>query len=111
MSRIRMGGKPLISELANDARFIPLVEQYVSRLPERAVDIQAACSALDIVSARQLALALMESAGGYGFPPITEVARRIEEIARTRCRLDDLAEECALLVDLCERALVTDPHA
>ena len=104
MNRNRMRDRPLISELANEACFIPLIEWYVSVLPERAAAIEMACSTLDLESVQRLALALMESAGGYGFPSITEAARRMEGITRTRCRLDDLLEECALLVDLCRRA-------
>ncbi len=107
MKGIRMRSKPLISELADEVDLISLVELYVSRLPEKAAAIEAECFTLDLETVERLAQDLMDSAGSYGFPSITEVARRIERIARTRCRLDDLAEESALLVDLCERARAT----
>lgn len=93
-----------MSKLGDEVDLISLVKSYVSRLPDKAAAIDAARSALDLETVERLALDLMESAGSYGFPSITEAARRIERITRTRCRLDDLLEECALLVDLCRRA-------
>lgn len=111
MNGIRATVEPLISELANEGDLIPLVESYVSRLPQRAAAVEAASYTVDLKTVERLALDLTESAGSYGFPSITDAARKIERIARTRCRLDDLAEESALLVDLCKRARATDHPA
>ncbi len=104
MKGIRTKDEPLFSELVNEDDMVPLIEWYVSGLPARAGAIEAAYAALDLPSVRRLALALVESAGSYGFPSITEAARRIEEFARGRCRLDDFVEESAVLIDLCARA-------
>ena len=111
MNGIQTTSEPLISNLANEADMIPLLEWYVSRLPGRAAAIHHSCSTWNLESVEQLSLALLESAGSYGFPSITGVARRVWRIARTRRRLDDLAEECARLGDLCERARATDREA
>jgi hypothetical protein len=108
MNGVQMTGKPLISNLAKETDMVPLLNWYVSRLPERAAAIQQAGSTWNLKSVEQLSLALLESAGSYGFPSITEAARKVWRIARTRRRLDDLTKGCARLVGLCERARATD---
>ena len=95
---------PLISEFANDADMVELVEMFVGELPARVAAIQDAMKANDIAGVAHVAHQLKGAAGGYGFPTITEAAGELERCAKTTAELERLAEQVRSVADLCHRA-------
>ncbi len=73
---------PIPSELAQeDESFIDLVEEFVEGLGDRVEKIRAAVISGDLSQLRTLAHQLKGSAGGYGYPIITEKAAELEQHA------------------------------
>ncbi len=95
---------PLISEFADDADMIELVEMFVGELPARVAAIQNALKARDLAGVAHVAHQLKGAAGGYGFPTITDAAGELERSAKTTEELDRLTEQVRSVADLCHRA-------
>ena len=93
----------LVSELADDD-MVELVEMFIEELPSRIAAFERAVDEHDLATLATLAHQLKGSAGGYGFPAITETAKRIEAAAMSRGDLEMLAEQTRALTDLCRRA-------
>uniref|UniRef100_UPI00333FCC32 response regulator n=1 Tax=Gemmatimonas sp. TaxID=1962908 RepID=UPI00333FCC32 len=68
----------LISELANDPELAELSQVFASLLPARVEAINAMLLSLDMDGAARLTHQLKGAAGSYGFPLISELARRVE---------------------------------
>ncbi len=94
----------LVSELAGDPDMADLVEEFVSELPARAQAIEQACAEESLDTLTRFAHQLKGSAGGYGFPTITEAARVAEELARAGTVVPQLTASVATLTNLCRRA-------
>ena len=69
--------------------------------------IEKAMNEQDLVALAKLTHQLKGSAGGYGFPSITDAAKVVESSANTDNDLAALAEQTRALVDLCRRARAT----
>jgi signal transduction histidine kinase/CheY-like chemotaxis protein len=69
----------LVSTLAGDEEMVDIIRDYVRELPQRSSAIMRASQASDTETLRRLAHQLRGSAGGYGFPRITEAAMVLEE--------------------------------
>lgn len=95
---------PLVSEFADDADMLELVEMFVSELPERVSALQNALKAQDIANLARTAHQLKGAAGGYGFPTITDAAAELEKCAKAADQIDKLAQEVKNVADLCTRA-------
>ena len=67
---------PLRSEFADDPDFAVILEPYLAGAEEKVRALQAAAKALpdDREPVRALAHQIKGSAGGYGFPSVTEAA-------------------------------------
>ncbi|MFZ9880093.1 MAG: Hpt domain-containing protein [Phycisphaerales bacterium] len=97
-----------------------LVDYFIGDLDRRIHALREALDACDAARLRTLAHQLSGSAGGYGFAPIGDAARRLEEHVRS-LRVDDgLAEEAAVsevrekaedLIATCRRAIRTGDDA
>ena len=73
---------PIFSQLVEeDESFADLVEEFVQSLGERISKIERAASDSDWTTLRMLAHQLKGSAGGYGYPVITETAGELEQSA------------------------------
>ena len=94
----------LLSELAGNPDLAELVEMFVGGLPARVEAIERACAAQDLDTLAGLAHQLKGSAGGYGFPLITEAAANLEQSAKARESLESLTEAVRHMTDLCRRA-------
>ena len=91
----------LVSELADDPDMTELIESFARGLPAQAQRLEDALDANDREAIRRLAHQLKGSAGGYGFPTITEAAARLEQVAREG---ETIAQALADVCDLCRRA-------
>ena len=108
------GGKPmnesepvtdaLVSELAGDPDMAELVEEYVSDLPARIQALEQACAEEDLDVLTRLTHQIKGSAGGYGFPTITEAAREAEALAKAGEAVPELTASVKALTDLCRQA-------
>lgn len=90
--------------LRSDPDLIDLVEQFVAGLGARIHLIEESLAAADYEQLRRAAHQLKGSAGGYGYPVLTQVAGRIEkcatEAARVECQaaFDELKQLVARVV-------------
>ena len=96
----------LVSELT-DEDMLELVEMFVGELPDKVAAFEKAVGEQDLATLATLAHQLTGSAGGYGFPSITDSAKRIEQGAKAREELRTLKEQVGVLADLCRRARAT----
>ncbi|HEV7733960.1 MAG TPA: ATP-binding protein [Candidatus Binatia bacterium] len=94
----------LLTKMHDDPELAELVQMFVEGLPERAHAIERTLDAGDLDRVAALAHQLKGTAGGYGFPSITEAAARLETSARTRTTIDDVREQVRSVADLCNRA-------
>lgn len=95
---------PLISDFADDADMVELVEMFVGELPERVEAIRSATEQGDLATLASLSHQLKGAAGGYGFTPITDAAFTVEQQAKAAEDLDNLRQSVDDLLDLCQRA-------
>ena len=95
----------LISEFADDADMVELIEMFVDELPDRVAAIEKAVSDQDLENLRALAHQLKGAAGGYGFPTITDAAEFLESSVKTNQAADQVKQQIDVLADLCGRAM------
>lgn len=100
---------PLVSELDGDPDLIELVETFVGELPDRVTAIRQALEHQDFETLQRLAHQLKGAAGGYGFPTITDAAKRLEATLKTDRQLAKMTTELNELAQLCARARATAP--
>jgi signal transduction histidine kinase/DNA-binding response OmpR family regulator len=103
MDEARASEPPIVSTLAGDPDFADLVGMFVSELPARLETIAAAAAAQDLERLRTLAHQLKGAAGGYGFPSITEAAKRLEDGAKAGNDLAEIQRSLEQLAGLCQR--------
>lgn len=96
---------PIRSRFAGDPDMRELVEFFVGQMPERVDALRASFESGSLEELRSLAHQLKGAGGSYGFPQITDSARRLEERAM-RADLDEVRRELDELVDLCSRTSV-----
>jgi HPt (histidine-containing phosphotransfer) domain-containing protein len=101
------GSKVLVSGLCDDADMVELVEMFVEELQEKVAAIERSLAEQDFETLGRLAHQLKGSAGGYGFPAITDAAGDVEASINARRSLDTLAEEVKGLTSLCGLARAT----
>ena len=94
----------LISELADDPDMAELIEEYLSELPDRVRALEQACAEEDLDMLTRLAHQIKGSAGGYGFPTITEAAREAEALAKVGKAVPELTASVEALTNLCRQA-------
>lgn len=107
----RQSSQPIVSEMANDADMLELIEMFVEDLPKRAAALEQALRAGELAALTRIAHQLKGAAGGYGFPTITEAAAELEQCAKTSSDLARLELEVRRVADLCARARATSPEA
>lgn len=111
---------PLRSTYSGDPEMRELVDYFIGDLGRRVHALRAALDACDAARLRTLAHQLSGSAGGYGFAPIGDAAKRLEDHVRSLRTDDGLADEMALstvrekaedLIAACRRAIRTGDDA
>jgi HPt (histidine-containing phosphotransfer) domain-containing protein len=97
----------LRSEFANDPEIGELVEQFVAEMPAKVEALREAFLSGDAARLKTMAHQLKGAAGGYGFPTVGEVARRVEQCLKAEGSPQALLEEVRgsldELVALCRR--------
>lgn len=119
-ARRSLGEPSLRSTFSDDPEMRELVDYFVGDLERRVHALRAALDSCDAARLRTLAHQLSGSAGGYGFAPIGDAAKRLEEHVRSMRADDGLAEEAAIsavretaedLIATCRRAIRTGDDA
>jgi signal transduction histidine kinase/CheY-like chemotaxis protein/HPt (histidine-containing phosphotransfer) domain-containing protein len=95
---------PLPSEYADDEDMLPLIEEFLTELPERLYAIDKALREDDLTRLAALAHQLKGAAGGYGYPTITDSARSVEQMAKDTDQAHHLNASIEQLKALCRRA-------
>ena len=95
------GPRVLVSELADDLDMADLVEMFVTELPGKITGIEKALAENDLKTLITVAHQLKGSAGGYGFPAITEAAEELESGAKAEENLASVKKKLEVLTDLC----------
>ncbi len=96
---------PLTSAFAGDPDMMELVEFFVQQMPSRVQALRASIDSGSIDELRTLAHQLKGAGGSYGFPGITESARRLEEDA-SGADIEAIKKSVDELIDLCGRTTV-----
>jgi two-component system CheB/CheR fusion protein len=94
-----------------DPELAEITATFVAGLPDRAAALERSLAANDLESLAVLSHRLKGTAGGFGFPAITEAAGRLEASAKARGSLDEIGEHVRRVVDLCRRARASLPDA
>ncbi len=94
----------LAQELEQDPELAALVRTFLDGLPERTEALEQSLAAGDLDRVAALAHQLKGTAGGYGFPSLTEAAAQLETSAKTRREPDDVRAHLRFVADLCVRA-------
>ena len=98
----------LVSKLT-DEDMRELVEEFVGELPARVRIIEAGLREQDLEAIRRAAHQSKGSAGGYGFPTITDAANDLEQSVKTGETMETLAQQCRVLTELCRQARARAP--
>ena len=94
----------VVSEFADDAEMVELIELFVADLADRVEQIQAAFGASDNESLRSIAHQLKGAGGGYGFPTITDRAAAVErQVLAGPDDPESLSRAVKDLIELCKR--------
>ena len=94
----------LISQLAEDVDLADLVELFVNELPGHVKTFQQALAQADLAKVAWLAHQLKGSAGGHGFPSMTEPAAELERLAKANADPAQLQDSIGRFAELCRRA-------
>jgi PAS domain S-box-containing protein len=97
-------GPELVSTLGDDPDVLPLVEAFVQRLPERVAAMEATLRQRDLAALAVQAHQLKGTAGGYGFPGLSDAAGGLEQAARAHAPLVVVRERTQRVATLCRRA-------
>ncbi len=101
----RNGAEDILkSDVGDDEDMREILVQFVRDLPERSSAILRAQRAADLDSLKRLTHQLKGSAGGYGFPTITEAASAVERALEAGVEPSKLGAEVDALANLCRRA-------
>ena len=98
--------EPLLSDFADDADMMEIIEPFVSGLDERAATMQKALASSDYEALSCVAHQLKGAAGGYGYPSISDAAKVVELGAKSREPASSLETPVARVVSLCAGARV-----
>lgn len=110
MTTTDAGGNPIYSELAGDPDFGELVELYVQEMPDRIALLEASLASGDRQTLRRTAHQLKGSAGGYGFPAVTQPAAALEQAVDSNLPRDRIESLLDSLVHVCERLSAEKPR-
>ncbi len=90
----------LVSEFANDPDLADIIGDFVNGLTEQTDEMATALQASQFEDLRRMAHQLKGAGGSYGYPSITEAARKLEDAAResdpenSRLALTEVAQLC-----------------
>ncbi len=103
--------EPLLSIYANDSAVADILPLFVSNVPKYLGNLEAHIGNADWTMAARVCHDLKGTAGGYGYPDIGAVAKRLESEVKGARSLDILNGLLAEAKILCERARRALPDA
>ncbi len=83
----------ILSTKHDDAKFAPLLQQFLAGIPAMIAALRDAMAANDLEEVRTLTHRLKGSGSSYGFPVITEQARNCEQPLREGGGLEEIEEQ------------------
>ncbi len=86
----------------DDPEMLELIEQFVNDLQADVVALRAALERQDLEKIKVMAHQLKGCAGGYGFGEISEIAARVESLAKSGEAGEDLGRELEVLCTSCQ---------
>jgi histidine phosphotransfer protein HptB len=99
----------IFSEMASDPDFAELLEEFVSKIPERIRTIRDRMEAQDRTMLCTLVHQLRGACGSYGFHEMTPLASDLELALRSDRQLSELAMQVGDFLDACTR-ITADPN-
>jgi CheY-like chemotaxis protein len=93
----------IASSHANNPRLMSIVPEFVAGLPAKVSDMRDFLGNNDLVSLRNLAHQLLGSSGGYGFAPVTEPARKVEQSIKAGKGVASIGPEVESLIGVIRR--------
>jgi HPt (histidine-containing phosphotransfer) domain-containing protein len=96
----------IFSTLDGDPEVVALIESFIGRLPLRIGAIESSLTRGDLPTLASQAHQLKGTAGGYGFPALSEAAARLESSAKARRSREEVAQAARFVIDLCRRVRV-----
>jgi histidine phosphotransfer protein HptB len=103
MMNTAASGEAIYSTLADDPDLGPLVEMYVSEMPDRLGTLLRRFSSGDLNGLATTAHQIKGAAGSHGFDQVTPYASRLEVAAREQRPMHEVGAALDALVDLCRR--------
>jgi CheY-like chemotaxis protein/HPt (histidine-containing phosphotransfer) domain-containing protein len=97
---------PLLSRMVGRPELFPLLVRFVERLPERARAMEESFDQGNLSELIAEAHRLKGTAGGYGFPSLTEAAANLEATAKAQLGMDEIRKRLDCVADLCRRARI-----
>lgn len=96
---------PISSQFEHDADLADLIPLFIDDLETRVQELREAFEAEDLDRVRTVAHKVRGSAGGYGFPDLTDLAGQVEDSIRSGCDAQAVGEDLGELVGLCLAAI------
>jgi CheY-like chemotaxis protein/HPt (histidine-containing phosphotransfer) domain-containing protein len=93
----------LFSTLGGDPEVLALLETFIERLPQRIAGMETSLARGDMTALASQAHQLKGTAGGYGFPLLSEAAARLEATVKGKGEPDEIAKHARCLIELCRR--------
>lgn len=109
MSNLVQTTQPLYSTIGTDPDFQELVTLFVQEMPERIQKILDCLNQGNLEDLHRLCHQLKGSAGGYGFPPISEAAAKVVDALRNHSPEEQIWQTVSDLLQLCQRARAGGP--
>ena len=100
---------PLVSHLADQQGLEELLDEFVRDLPQRVLAIEQSLESGDVERLGVQVHQLKGTAGGYGFPPITQAAHDLEVALKAQLPQGELVARLGRLRVLCARAAARTP--
>lgn len=101
---------PIVSTLADDPDYAPLITEFVSRLEGIRTELREAFDTENSERVRTLAHQMKGAGGGYGFDAISDAARTFENVMKTDDRPAQ-ADALERFLDVLDRAAAPDVAA
>ena len=97
--------EPLVSDFADDADMLELVELFILDLQARIISLREAFDSADFEQLSVIAHQLKGAGGGYGFPTISAGAEDLENILLAgEAEVSAVNEKTEALIQLCRCA-------
>ncbi|MEE2674687.1 MAG: ATP-binding protein [Myxococcota bacterium] len=93
----------VVSTMAGNSRFAPLLTQYLARMPETIELIEEAWERGDSERLLRCVHQLKGAAGGYGFPQVTQLASECQQLMLAGASIDELSDPMKDLVGMVRR--------